>query len=622
MDLLKDLDQKQRVAVVATDGPVLILAGAGSGKTRVLTYKVAYLIDRGVKPGSILAVTFTNKAANEMKSRVIGLLGDQVTRNDNSRQPDYPTTQLPYVGTFHSFCARLLRIDGKYIGLPSGYLIYDDDDSLSLVKKIMKNANINPKNFRPSSILGAISSAKGELLEPDEYVQFAKGYFGETAAKVYNEYQAELAKIGAADFDDLLMKTVKLFEKNPNVLSKYSGRYEYVLIDEYQDVNTAQYVLTKQLASVHGNLTVVGDAAQAIYSFRGADFRNILRFEQDFPNAKVFNLEQNYRSTGNILSAANAVISKNKAHPVLNLWTQNAPGEGLTIYNAQNEIDEANFVVDRILNSTDSFGSFAVLYRTNAQSRTIEEGLLHANVPYRIYGGVRFYERKEVKDILAYLRLIENPLDDVSRVRLEKLGKARFKNFLAMVEKLGLGSVPSHSLTPADRKKGRTLTPVELIDKVLDVTGYIALIDDGTEQGLMRVENVKELKSVAQDYENLTMLLENIALMEGKVTPQKSHEGVVDTNVVALMTIHAAKGLEFEHVFLIGMEEGLFPHSRSMLDMSELEEERRLAYVGMTRAKEKLYLTYATRRLYFGTTSANLVSRFVVDIPEELISAI
>lgn len=612
MDLLRDLDPAQVEAVKQTDGPVLILAGAGSGKTRVLTYKVAHLIEQGIKPNSILAVTFTNKAANEMKERIHKLLvhGSQLTEGTKKTADREPLTvnNIPYVGTFHSFCARLLRVEGKYIGLPAGYLIYDNDDSLSLVKKLMKDMNIDVKNFRPSSILGAISSAKGELLEADEYVQFAKGYFGETASKVYRGYQAELGRIGAVDFDDLLMKSVKLFEKNQNVLTKYAGRYEYVLIDEYQDVNTAQYVLTKQLSSVHSNLTVVGDAAQAIYSFRGADFRNILRFEKDFPDAKVFNLEQNYRSTQNILSAANAVISKNKAHPVLNLWTENKEGDGLTIYNAQNEIDEANFVVDRILNSTDGFGSFAVLYRTNAQSRTIEEAMLHANIPYRIYGGVRFYERKEIKDVLAYLRIIENPLDDVARMRVEKLGKGRLKNFLDLVEKIRLAK--------------KMPTPAELIDKVLDVTGYIELIDDGTEQSLMRVENVKELKSVAQDYENLTMLLENIALMEGKVTPQKSHEGVVDANIVTLMTIHAAKGLEFEHVFLIGMEEGLFPHSRSMLDMSELEEERRLAYVGMTRAKTKLYLTYATRRLYFGTTSANLVSRFVIDIPEELIGGI
>ncbi len=609
-DLFSELDQKQKEAVEAVDGPVLILAGAGSGKTRVLTYKVAYLISQGTNANSILAVTFTNKAGNEMKERIQKLIvhGPSFIDKNNKNYEPLAINQLPFVGTFHAFCAKLLRIEGKYIGLPSGYLIYDNDDSLSLIKKIMKAAEIDTKHFRPSSILGAISSAKGELLDPDDYKQFARGYFGETAAKVYVDYQQELSKIGACDFDDLLFKTVKLFEKNPNILDKYSSRFKYVLVDEYQDVNTAQYVLTKQLASVHGNLTVVGDAAQAIYSFRGADFRNILNFQRDFARARVFNLEQNYRSTGNILSAANAVISKNKAHPVLNLWTKNINGERITIYNAQNEIDEANFAVDRILNSAESFGSFAVLYRTNAQSRTIEEALLHNNVPYRIYGGVRFYERKEVKDVLGYLRIIENPLDDVSRVRVEKLGKGRFKKFLEIVEKL--------------KTKKKRPTPVELIDKVLESTDYIQLLDDGTDAGLMRVENVKELKSVASEYENLQTLLENIALMEGKITPEKSHEGKLDTNVVTLMTIHAAKGLEFDHVFIIGMEEGLFPHSRSMMDVSEIEEERRLAYVGMTRAREKLYLTYASQRLYFGTTSSNLVSRFVVDIPEELISTI
>lgn len=596
MDFLKDLDPAQKKAVEHTDGPVLILAGAGSGKTRVLTYKVAYLVAKGVDPREILVVTFTNKAANEMKERILKLLVG------GSRFVD--KKEIPYVGTFHSFCAKLLRVEGKHIGVPSGYLIYDHDDSLSLVKRIMKNLNISTKNFRPSSILAAISSAKGELLDPVAYRDFARGYFAENAIEVYEVYQKELLKIGACDFDDLLMKTVVLFEKFNEILLKYSKRFKYVLVDEYQDVNTAQYVLTKQLSSHHKNITVVGDAAQAIYSFRGADFRNILNFKNDFVDVAVFNLEQNYRSSQNILTAANAVISKNTAHPVLKLWTENADGERLTIYNAQNEVDEANFIVERILSSALPFSSFAVLYRTNAQSRTVEEAFLHTNIPYRIYGGVRFYERKEIRDVLSYLRIIENPLDDVARERVEKLGKNRFKKFLEFV-----------------REYKKKLKPAELVDKILETTGYVELIDDGTEQGLMRVENVKELKSVASEYENLTTLLENIALMEGKITPEKSHEGKNSANVVTLMTIHAAKGLEFEYVFLIGMEEGLFPHSRSMLDVGEIEEERRLAYVGMTRAKQKLYMTYTTNRLYFGTTSSNMVSRFLVDIPEDLVSA-
>lgn len=609
MDLLKDLNSVQIEAVKQTDGPVLILAGAGSGKTRVLTYKVAYLISQGVSPSSILAVTFTNKAANEMKERIRKLIVNSKLKIEKSDHVHSPFTiyNLPFVGTFHAFCAKLLRIDGKYAGVPSGFLIYDDDDSLSLIKRIMKDLNIPTKSFRPSSISSAIASAKNELLDPAQYGEFARGHFTETVFRVYVPYQKELDRTGALDFDDLIFKTVRLLETNSAIIDKYSSRFKYVLVDEYQDVNTSQYILTKLLASYHGNLTVVGDASQAIYSFRGADFRNILNFERDFKNAHVFNLEQNYRSTQIILTAANSVISKNSTHPVLSLWTKNKEGEKIAIYNAQSEIDEANFIVERILESTLPFSSYAVLYRTNAQSRAIEESFLHDNIPYRIYGGIRFYERKEVKDILAYLRLILNSRDSVSKNRVEKLGKGRFKKFLEMVKK-----TQKKSLNP----------PINLIDKVLEATDYLKLIDDGSEQGLMRVENVKELKSVASDFENLQSFLENIALMEGLISPEKSFEKGASTNIVTLMTIHAAKGLEFENVFIVGMEEGLFPHSRSLLDPQQLEEERRLAYVGMTRAREKLYLSYATKRLYFGTTSANLVSRFVVDIPEELITGI
>ena len=610
MDFLKDLDPAQVEAVKQTDGLVLILAGAGSGKTRVLTYKIAYLISKNVKPENILAVTFTNKAANEMRERVRKLIVNSKWSIEKESSPHSRFTihNFPFVGTFHAFCAKLLRIDGKFLGIPSGYLIYDDDDSLSLIKRIMKDANISVKNFRPSSILSAISSAKSELVTPVDYKQFARGPFAETVSQVYEIYQKELKETNACDFDDLLMQTVKLLEIYPSVLEKYSSRFKYVLVDEYQDVNTAQYVLTKQLASSWGNLTVVGDASQAIYSFRGADFRNILNFERDFPNARVFNLEQNYRSTGNILSVANAIITHNSSHPILKLWTSNPLGEKVSIYNAANEIDEANFIVDRIISSKRPYGSFAVLYRTNAQSRTVEEALLHANIPYRLYGGVRFYERKEIKDMLAYLKLIASPKDKISKNRAEKLGKRRFDAFGNLVSKLAL------------RKK--LPKPIDLIEKVLEACDYLTLIDDGTEQGLQRVENVKELKSVASDFENLSTFLENVALMEGMIAPDKSYEEKNETDCITLMTIHAAKGLEFDYIFVIGMEEGLFPHSRSMLDASQLEEERRLAYVAVTRAKQKIYLTYATNRLYFGTTSANLVSRFIVDIPEELISPI
>ncbi|MDP2632464.1 MAG: UvrD-helicase domain-containing protein [Candidatus Curtissbacteria bacterium] len=600
-NLLKDLDIAQKAAVEQIDGPVLILAGAGSGKTRVLTYKVAYLISRGTAPENILAVTFTNKAANEMKERIIKLVG--LLRSN-----------LPYVGTFHAFCAKLLRIDGKFIGIPSGYLIYDDDDSLSLVKRIMKDEDISVKNFRPSSMLNAISSAKSELVNPSDYAQFARGYFSETVSRIYTIYQKTLHEINACDFDDLLMRTVELFNSEPRVFSKWASQFSYVLVDEYQDVNTAQYTLTKMLSSGFGNLTVVGDASQAIYSFRGADFRNILNFERDFPKSKIFNLEQNYRSSANILTAANKIISHNSSHPVLKLWTKNREGEKITIYNAQNEIDEANFVVDRVLTSAKPLSDFAVLYRTNAQSRTVEEAFLHANVPYRLYGGVSFYARKEIRDVMAYLRLIANPKDRVARNRIEKLGKGRMKKFDEMVEKLRVQKGQKSQMS-------QMLKPLKLIDKVLEATDYLMTIDDGTEQGLMRVENVKELKSVAADFENLGNFLESVTLMEGKVAPEKSYEQE-KAESVTLMTLHVAKGLEFSDVFLIGMEEGLFPHSRSMLDAQQIEEERRLAYVGMTRAKQKLYLTYASNRFYIGLHSTNLVSRFVVDIPEELITAV
>ena len=612
-NILSDLDPAQREAVLETDGPVLILAGAGSGKTRVLTYKVAYLISCGVRPENILAVTFTNKAANEMKERIIKLLVHSSQFTDKkktiNREPSTVNHQ-PFVGTFHAFCAKLLRIDGKYIGIPTGYLIFDDDDSLTLVKKIMKDADISTKNFRPSSILNAISSAKNELLSPGDYVQFAHGFFAETVASIYKLYQKELKAQNACDFDDLLARTVELFKKHPAVLEKWAGRFKYVLVDEYQDVNTSQYILTKQLASVHGNLTVVGDASQAIYSFRGADFRNILNFERDFPNAKVFNLEQNYRSTQTILSAANTVSAHNSSHPILKLWTKNPNGEKISLYNAGSEIDEANFIVEKIVSLGLPFSSYAVLYRTNAQSRTVEEAFLHDNIPYRLYGGVRFYARREVKDVLAYLRLIANPVDKISKERVEKLGKKRFEGFNELVQKV------------EKIRKAKKISPIELIDKVLAGTDYLTLIDDGSEEGLMRVENVKELRSVATEFENLSTFLENVALMEDLVTPERSFDGKSKSNAVSLMTLHSAKGLEFDNVFIIGMEEGLFPHSRSMLEAHQLEEERRLAYVGMTRAKQKLYLTYATNRLYFGTHSANLISRFVVDIPEELINSI
>jgi len=567
----------------------LVLAGAGSGKTRVLTHKVAYLIsDKKVAPHNILMVTFTNKAADEMRNRVVNLLGSS-------------EEELPLMGTFHSFCAKLLRIEGDVLGLSKNFVIYDTSDSERAIKMAMEKLSISPKNYKVGAVLSYISNAKNELLSPEEYKNYARGYFAEAVAKIYVEYQKILKENNALDFDDLLFKSVELLKQDPAAQERISKRYKYVLVDEYQDVNRTQYVLTKLLSAYWGNLTVVGDASQAIYGFRGADFRNILNFQKDFPKVQAFNLEENYRSSQNILDAAYAVIAKNTSHPILKLWTKNSEGQKLILAETSNEVAEANFIVKVIKESQYPFSDFAILYRTNAQSRALEEAFLHDRVPYRLVGGLRFYERKEIKDILAHLRVIANPKDSVAINRIEKLGKTRLKKFLLAVP----------DIDPLSK-------PIDLIETVLDKTDYLLLIDDGTDQGSARVENVKELKSVASGFEAIDAFLENVALMETGYTPSgrlKSDEGPK----VTLMTIHAAKGLEFPIVFLVGMEEGLFPHSRSLMEPDQLEEERRLAYVAITRAKEKLYITYTRERLYFGTRSSSVISRFVIDIPEHLL---
>lgn len=602
--LLKDLNPKQQEAVKQTDGPVLILAGAGAGKTRVLTYRVAYLIlEKGVRPENILMVTFTNKAAGEMKERIKNLL--HTTSNK------LHSANLPFAGTFHSLCAKILRVDGKNIGLSPSFVIYDEQDQLETVKDVMKTLDISSKNFSPSAVLNTISGAKNELITATEYPQYARGYFQETVAKIYLEYQKLLKEAQALDFDDLLLETVRLFQKNPEVLGKYQNRFEYVLVDEYQDTNRAQYILTSQLAGRFGNICVVGDASQAIYSWRGADFRNLLSFKNDFPNLKVFNLEQNYRSTQKILDAAFNVISHNTSHPILKLWTQNPQGEKIILYEARNEHDEAEFIIRQL--DLSSLSNFAVFYRTNAQSRTIEEAFLHAGIPYSLVGGTRFYGRKEVKDVLAYLRVLANPKDMVSYKRIEKLGKARLNRFIEFQKSLNDSSQPGK------------LTTSENLEKILDVTGYLELYNPKLKEDLARLENVKELKSVAEEFPELDNFLENVALVEQEYYPDHPTNppagGEERKNAVTLMTLHAAKGLEFSIVFIIGMEEGLFPHSKSLLDPQELEEERRLCYVGITRAKERVYLTYTRTRLYFGQRSSNAVSRFIGDIPIHLIEA-
>ena len=612
-DLLKDLNSVQRKAVLKTEGPILILAGAGSGKTRVLTHKVAYLIkEKRIDPQNILCLTFTNKAGEEMRERIKKLLAPFILSRTYSGSG-------PFAGTFHSFCARILRKEGKAIGIPANFLIYDENDQLKLIKDAMEKLDISTKNFRPKSVLATISQAKNELISATEYPQYAKGYFQETVARVYLLYQKLLKDAGALDFDDLLGETVKLFEKAPQVLSKYQDRFRYVLIDEYHDTNHAQYELTRRLGGRWKNICIVGDCSQSIYSWRGADFRNVLEFKETFPEAKVFQLEQNYRSSQNVLNAAFSVISKNTTHPILKLWTKKKEGEPLYLYEARSEKDEAEFISRAIKKlggeRREKLRQFAVLYRTNAQSRILEEVFLKESLSYILVGGVRFYDRKEIKDVLSYLRLIANPKDVVSFKRLEKLGKRRLQKFLSYTN-------PS---TAVDKNVCvNDLTTMEIMDKILDVTGYLELYDPKNEEGLMRLENIKELRSVATQFPDLTEFLENVALVQQEYLPSKSvswrqgkNSKVV--NAVTLMTMHAAKGLEFPAVFMVGMEEGLFPHSRSLLEKEELEEERRLCYVGITRAKKRLFLTYARKRLYFGNRMTNPISQFILDIPSKLL---
>lgn len=593
--LLNDLNSEQKKAVLNTDGPMIILAGAGSGKTRVLTYKVMYLIlEKGITPEEILMVTFTNKAAGEMKERMqkfFSLLEEGI-----------PTGQ-PFVATFHSLCARILRFDGEHLGISRSFVIYDDNDQMDVIKEAMHRLLISPKDFKPASILATISGAKNELIYEDEYSTFARGIFQQTVAKIYPLYQKILKENDALDFDDLILQTVKLFKQNPEILKKYQNRFRYILVDEYQDTNRAQYVLSKLLAEKNKNICVVGDFSQSIYSWRGADYRNLIKFTNDFKDTKTFSLSQNYRSTQKILDAASTVISRNTSHPVLKLWTENPSGEALEIYEATSEQDEADFIIRTIISlGVSKLNDVAVLYRTNAQSRVIEEAFLHHSIPYTLIGGTRFYERKEIKDVLSYLRHIANRNETISLKRIEKLGKARLERFLQYLEK--------HQDT-------EDVPTIELLDSVLESTRYLEIYDEHDEEDRARLENIKELRSVAINFPSMTEFLENVALVEQEYTSGPREKQF--KNAVTLMTLHAAKGLEFPVVFMIGMEEGLFPHSRALMDKQELEEERRLCYVGMTRAKERLFLTHARRRLFFGQRATNTISRFLIELPEHVI---
>lgn len=583
MSLLSQLNEAQREAVEHESGPLLVLAGAGSGKTRALTYRAAHLIaERGVQPDQILLTTFTNKAAGEMQERLHRLIGQR----------------LPFAGTFHSLCARLLRRHAHELGISPDFVIYDTDDQLALLKSAMRTLDVNDKQYKPRSVMGAIEQAKHELIDPDDYASYAQGPFQKEVSRIYQLYQNRLRTYGAVDFNDLLVLTVRLLQLSDRTRNHYQEQFLHVLVDEYQDTNKAQYLLTKLLAEKHRNVCVVGDASQAIYSWRGADYRNLSLLKEDFPDLTTVRLEQNYRSTQTILAAADAVISHNTMHPVLSLWTDKADDRPLVLHEAYDERDEAQFVVQTI-NSLKLEGvgldDMAVLYRTNAQSRSIEEAFIRAGVPYVLVGGVKFYQRKEVKDVLAYVRLAVNPADKVSEERLVKLGKRRFAAYQSWLERADL-----------------TLEPLALMDEILEQTGYLSKYKRDDPEDLTRIENVSELRSVAQGFANVHEFLENVALVE-----QETVRSAADSEAaVTLMTLHASKGLEYRAVFMIGMEEGLFPHSRSVLSKPDLEEERRLAYVGITRASEYLYLTFTQSRLYFGSRSSNMPSRFLSEIPD------
>ena len=635
-NLLEELNNKQKEAVENTEGPVLVIAGAGSGKTKVLTHKIAFLIqEKQVKPWNILAITFTNKAANEMKQRVENLLSD--SSNDI------------WMGTFHSICVRILRRYIDRIGFDSSFIIFDTSDQRTLVKDCLKELKVDDKLFTDRAVLSEISNAKNEMLEPKAYsVKYANDFRKETIGKVYELYQKRLRENNAIDFDDIINYTIKILTENQDVLEYYTEKFKYVLVDEYQDTNKAQFMLISILASKYGNITVVGDNDQGIYSFRGADISNILNFERDFPGTKIIKLEQNYRCTGNILKAANAVIKHNETKYDKKLWTENNEGNIPCIYSGDDEYDEASYIINQIrfLKTEEyfKFSDFAVLYRMNSQSRAIEDILRREDIPYKIIGGLKFYERKEVKDIIAYLRLIFNPSDNMSLKRIinepkRGIGKTSLDNIAKIseetgnsmydiiknAEKYGLNRVYLNSREFIEaieelRSKKDNMLISDLIKETLKKTGYTKALElENTIEAETRIQNLDEFLTVAIEFEEesadntLAEFLEGITLSSDVDNLEDEEESVT------LMTLHSAKGLEFPVVFLVGMEEGIFPGYKSIGEPKELEEERRLFYVGITRAKQYLYLTCAKRRTIFGSTSYNSISRFVKEIPSELL---
>ena len=633
-DLLEGLNPEQQRAVITTEGPLLIQAGAGSGKTKTLTHRIAHIIaEHKATPYNILAVTFTNKAAKEMRGRVWKLM-------EGGSEQEVPRSYMPYMGTFHGICVRILRQDGEAIGIPRSFVIFDEADRQSALKAMSKRLHIDEKTFPARLLSGLISSAKNDLVSPAEYAGIAAGPAQRAAAEVYPLYQQALKDAGALDFDDLIGRTVGMLENQPQIRAKWQQQFRYIMIDEYQDTNAAQYKLIKLLTNSDNNIAVVGDDWQSIYSWRGADFRNILNFERDYPNAAVIKLEQNYRSTKHILDAAHAIITKNSQRSDKELWTAAGAGLPVQIMAASTERAEGETIVQRIRRGIDSgqrrYKDFAVLYRTNAQSRSIEETFIHYGVPYRIVGGTRFYDRKEIKDLLAYVRLIYQPEDVTSFMRIANvpargLGAKSLENFavwqrsgnLRLSEALAAsqtcpGLTPKarqafadlQSLLAAARELIDDTPPAALIDSLVRRLDYLHYLDDGTAQGESRQENVRELIGVANEYQDVGLdgFLEEVALLSD--LDQADFSG----DVVTLMTLHAAKGLEFPIVFMTGLEETIFPHSRALYDKSEMEEERRLCYVGMTRAREELYMLYATARMLYGGTNHNPPSRFLSEI--------
>ena len=638
--LLTGLNKEQQQAVQHTEGPLLILAGAGSGKTKVLTVRIAHLLAQGVNPYEILAITFTNKAAKEMKSRVEGLVGDVANRI--------------WLSTFHSFCAKFLRFElDNFLGYNSNFTIYDTSDSQAVIKAALKALNLDDKYYPVGAMIGAISDAKNKLLFASDFRKQARDFYQQKVADVYEYYERELRKNNALDFDDLLLVAVKLLQSNEAVLDKYSKRFRYVMIDEYQDTNHAQYLLAKLLASHWKNIAVVGDADQSIYAWRGADIQNILDFEKDYPNCTSIKLEQNYRSTKIILDAANAVIENNEGRPKKNLWTDKTEGAKIQHFTAQSEHEEAAFIGDTIAKKHDihgvPYGDMAVLYRTNAQSRVLEEALIKRALPYTMVGGTKFYDRKEIKDVLAYLRVLYNPFDDLSLLRIINVPKRSIgATTVAKLQDYARANGTSLFMTLTqlhlvDSIKGKTKekleefgiliftlvaemedkTVLDILESILDRTGYLAQLEESTDpQDQARAENIGELLSVAKDFQdtNPTGTVEDFLEQVALVNDVDSFEQ--EESKVTLMTLHAAKGLEFPIVFLGGLEEGLFPHSRTLMNPEEIEEERRLAYVGITRAEKELYISNATTRTVFGRTSSYLPSRFIDEIPEELVDGL